>query len=124
MKLLIFTTRTTFLAQRSARDRLGPHRRSIINLFPLPLLILIVHDRERTQPRQNEVSHGRDAARDPQPGRAGRQAELDDEVSRGGRVADDDHVRAWPASHGAHPRDDSAPRAVRVHEERLDRWRG
>jgi hypothetical protein len=34
-------------------------------------------------------------ARDPQPGGAGRQAELDDEVTRGGgRVADDDDVRA------------------------------
>ena len=68
----------------------------------------MVHDREGAQARQYEVARGRDAACDPQPGGAGGQALLDDEVPRcGGKVSHHDEVRVESTSDGAHPRDDS-----------------
>lgn len=81
-----------------------------------------MYHRERAQPRQHKVARGRDPARDPQPGGARRQSELDDEVPRRGcKVADNDDVRAQPAPHRLHPRDDPGQWVLRTDEERLDR---
>lgn len=77
-----------------------------------------MNKRERAQPGQHKVTHGRESAGYPQPGGARCQTELDDEVPRcGGKVTDDD-VRA-EVPNGAHPRNDFGEWVVRSDEEDL-----
>jgi hypothetical protein len=107
------------------RSALALSKRSFVPTpTPIPILILIllflfiVHKCEHTQPRQHEVSNGRNSTGYPQPGGTRCKAELDDEVtSCGSKIANDD-VSAEPPD-CAHPRDDFVKRILWADEERL-----